>query len=224
MMSATDSAGDFWDIVIVGAGGFGRELLEMMWDVFSPQRFRFKGFLGLGRDTGDPRIQELNTQVLADPEAYRPEPRDRFLLAIGDMDARRRTVESILGHGGKFLSFVHPQAHVASTAELGDGVVIYPFAVISNQARLADFVHLNYFASVGHDCRLGRYCLLAPYGTLNGFATLEDEVYISTHGTVAPGRTMHSRSKLSANSACMRDAAANTLVFGVPGRQVPRLG
>ncbi len=185
MIYPTDSADDIWDIVIVGAGGFGRELLEMMRDVFSPQRFRFKGFLGRGAD--DPKLQELSAQVLADPESYRPALRDRFLLAIGDMDARRRTVESIRAKDGKFLSFVHPQAHVASTAELGEGVVIYPFAVVSNQARLADFVHLNYFASVGHDCCVGRYCLLAPYGTLNGFVTLEDEVYISTHGTVAPG-------------------------------------
>ncbi len=116
-----------------------------------------------------------------------PAPNDRFLLAIGEMDARRRTVESIQARGGQFLPFVHPLARVASTAVLGTGAVVYPFAVVSNQTQLGDFVHLNYYASVGHDCRLGRYCLLAPYATLNGFVTLDDEVYISTHGTVAPG-------------------------------------
>ena len=136
------------------------------------------------------------------------------------MEVRRRVVETIEAKGGKFESFVHPKAHIASTAEIGMGAVIFPFATVSNQATIAPHVHLNYYASVGHDCRVGRHCLLAPYGTLNGFVTLEDDVYISTHGTVAPGRTMRQGSKLSANSACMQDAEPNTIVFGVPGRHV----
>jgi sugar O-acyltransferase (sialic acid O-acetyltransferase NeuD family) len=212
---------DLQELVIVGAGGFGRELLEMLPDVFPTDQFRLKGFLA--RDVCDLESHGLDAKVLGDPEDYRPEATDRFLLAIGDIDARRTTVESIQSRGGQFVRFVHPLARIARTATLGQGAVIYPFAVVSNQSQLADFVHLNYYASVGHDCRVGRYCLLAPYGTLNGCVTLEDEVYISTHGTVAPGRTMHYRSKLSANSACMRDAAANSLIFGVPGKQVPRL-
>jgi serine acetyltransferase len=64
---------------------------------------------------------------------------------------------------------------------------------------------------------------LAPYGTLNGFVQLDDEVYISTHGTVAPGKRLGRRCKLSANSACMQDADEGMLIFGVPGRQVRRL-
>ena len=165
----------------------------------------------------------IEAPILGDPEQYQPEPNDRLLLAIGYMDVRRRAVEALEGRGGQFESFVHPLARVASTAEVGQGAVIYPFAVVSNNARLGAHIHLNYYASIGHDCRLGKYCLLAPYATLNGFVKLEDEVYVSTHGTVAPGRQMGRRSKLSANSACMQDADENTLIFGVPGRQVRRM-
>lgn len=209
------------NLVIVGAGGFGRELYEMLWDAFSPTQYRFKGFLA--RDAGELERCGVAERVLADPEQYRPEPDDRLLLAIGAMDARRRVVDALESAGGEFVSFVHPLARVAATAELGVGAVIYPFAVVSNRASLAPHVHLNYYASIGHDCQLGRYCLLAPYATLNGFVQLADEVYISTHATVAPGRRLGRRCKLSANSACMQDAADDMLIFGVPGRQVRRL-
>ncbi len=209
------------DIIIVGAGGFGRELHSMLGDVFSPEQYRFKGFLA----ADDPGLQQwgIDAPVLGDPEHYAPASDDRFLLAIGYMDVRRRVVEAIEGKGGTFETFAHPKAQIATTAEIGSGAVIYPLATVSNQAKLAPHVHLNYYASVGHDCRVGRYCLLAPYGTLNGFVALEDEVYISTHGTVAPGRTMRHGSKLSANSACMQDAEPNAFVFGVPGRHVQKL-
>ena len=33
------------DLIIIGAGGFGRELHVMLWDSFSQEEYRFKGFL-----------------------------------------------------------------------------------------------------------------------------------------------------------------------------------
>ena len=205
------------DIVIIGAGGFARELHEMLWDVYPRKDYRFKGFLG--QTSSDLRSFGIEHDVLSDPDDYDPQPSDRFVLAIGAMDARQRICDSLAAKGAKFLSFVHPRALVASTAQLGTGSVVYPFAVVSNRARTGRLVHLNYYASIGHDSSAGSFCLLAPYATLNGFCNLEDQVYISTHATVAPGVRIATRSKVSANTAVMKDVPADTFVFGVPGRQ-----
>ncbi len=209
------------EIVIVGAGGFAREMQCMLPEFMGNARYRFKGFLG--QDQGVASDVDISDQLLGDPEDYVPEPEDRFLLAIGNMDARRRTFEAILPKGGRFLTLVHPRAYVAPSAKLAEGVIIYPFAAVSNNARLEAGVKLNYYASVGHDTHLGRYCLLAPYATVNGFGILEQEVYLSTHSTVAPQVRVGMRTKLSANSAAMRDVPADSLVFGVPGRVVRRM-
>ncbi len=210
-----------YNLIIVGAGGFGRELAEMLWDVFSPSEYRLAGFLAQGQAhiTAD----GLDLPVLGDPEQYQPSSSDRLVMAIGHMNARRKVIEALEGRGGRFVSFVHPLARVAKTATIGEGAVIYPMAVVSNSSILEPHVHLNYYASVGHDCRVGRYCLLAPYATLNGFVDLDTEVYMSTHSTVVPGKKIGARSKVSANSACMHHAGPNMMVFGVPGRQVKRL-
>lgn len=209
-----------WNIVIVGAGGFGREVRHIFHDQIASHESRFKGFLG--KDHGvapDPRIQ---SQLLGDPEAYSPQPQDRFLLAIGHMETRRRVVECLESKGGRFLTLVHPSAFVASSAQLGEGVLIYPRSVVSHEAFLADHVKLNYFTCVGHNAQLGRYCLLAPYATVNGFGVLEDDVYLSTHTTVGPQVRIGARSKLSANSAVTQDVPPDSFVFGVPGRVVSR--
>lgn len=209
------------DIVIVGAGGFAREMHCLLPEFLADATWRFKGYLG--RDQGVASQVDISHQLLGDPEAYAPAPDDRFVLAIGNMDARRRTFEAITEKGGRFLTIVHPRAYVANTAQLAEGVVIYPFAAVSNNARLDVGVKLNYYASVGHDTQLGSYCLLAPYATVNGFGILEEEVYLSTHSTIAPQVRVGARSKLSANSAAMRDVPADSLVFGVPGRVVRRI-
>lgn len=201
------------DLIIVGAGGFGRELHAMLWDVFSPQEYRFKGFLA--NETNE--LAQRIGPVLGPPMTYAPQESDRFLLAIGHMDARARTTRAISQKGGRFVSYIHPTAIVANTATIGVGAVIYPYAVVSNSATLADQVHLNYFASVGHDVKVGRCCLLAPYATLNGFCVLEDFAYMSTHATVVVAKRVGTRSKISANSTVQHDVPPDSFVYGVPG-------
>lgn len=207
------------DLVIVGAGGFGRELHAMLWDGFSQDEYRFKGFLA--DETNE--LAEAHGPVVGSPEHYEPAESDRFLLAIGYMEARERITRTLADRGGTFASYIHPQAFIANTASIGEGAVIYPFAVVSNSARVAAHVHLNYFASVGHDVEVGRCCLLAPYATLNGFSSIEDCVYMSTHATVVVAKRVGARSKISANSTVQHDVAADSFVFGVPG-QVRRKG
>ncbi len=207
------------DLIIVGAGGFGRELHALLWDVYTSETHRFKGFLA---DQTNPRATRLGP-ILATPEAYQPTATDRFLLAIGDMEARRRISQSVARRGGQFASYIHPTAYIARTATIGLGAVIYPLATVSNAAQLEDHVHLNYYASVGHDAKVGGCCLLAPYATLNGFTVLEEEVYVSTHATVVVGQRVGARSTISANSAVMRDVPTDSMVFGVPGRVVRRM-
>lgn len=209
-----------YQIVIVGAGGFGREVLPLIADSLDPQRYEIKGYLG--QDDAGLRGYDIPGRWLGDPEQYEPQPQDRFILAIGNMHARKRVVESLVGRGGEFVSLVHPRAYVAPTAKLGKGVVIYPFACVSNCATVGDYAHLSIYASLGHDCVTGKYCLMAPYATTNGFVQLGDEVYLSTHSTVVPGCQVGARTIVSANSAVMRSVAENCFVFGVPGKVIPR--
>ena len=209
------------NIVIVGAGGFGREVRNLLPSFLPEQPFGFKGFLG--EDVGVPAEEDISGEILAVPEEYQPVAGDRFVLAIGNMAARRRTVEAICAKGGEFLTLVHPTAFVASSARLGPGVLIYPFAAVSNNAILEDGVKLNYFSSVGHDTFLGKHCLLAPYATVNGFGHLEEDVYLSTHSTVAPQVRVGAGSVVSANSAVMKSVPTDSFVFGVPGRVVRKL-
>ncbi len=209
------------NVVIVGAGGFAREMHELLPSFLVGTKYTFQGFLG--RDCGSLTASQLGGPLLGDPERYSPSQDQRFVLAIGEMEARLRIVDRLQCQGGQFLTLIHPRALVASTAELASGVIIYPFAAVSNNAKLDACVKLNYYASVGHDTQLGKCCLLAPYATVNGFSVLEDGCYMSTHSTVAPQVRMGEQAKLSANSAAMQNVPPNSIVFGVPGRAVRRV-
>ncbi|MEM8680199.1 MAG: acetyltransferase [Planctomycetota bacterium] len=209
------------DLIIVGAGGFAREMHGLLPSFNLGPHVRFRGYLA--QDTGVAARTDVSDQILASPEDYQPQAHDRFVLAIGNMPARQRVVDALQQKAGRFLTLVHPLAMVADSAQLDEGVIVYPFAAVSNGAHLGEFTKLNYYASAGHDSVTGRCCLLAPYATINGFARLADYVYLSTHSTVAPQVQVGSQSILSANSAAMHDVPEHSFVFGVPGRVTRRM-
>ena len=210
------------DVVIVGAGGFGREILGWLWQCFSPDEYRLKGVLARAGDEHNLFDFDVEVGVIGDPESYEPHDNERFILAIGGMEARRRTVEALTLRGAQFLTMIHPTAVVAESAKIGEGAVLYPFVTVSNEANLDCFVHLSLYASAGHDARIGRFCLLSPYSTLNGFAVLDDEVFMGSHSMVGPGHSVGRESRISANTSVLHDVPAISFVHGVPGRSTKR--
>lgn len=211
-----------YDLVIIGAGGFGRELLPWIGDCFDPAEYRLRGFL----DANPQALAGYGIElpVVESPQDYRPQPNDRLLLALGDVATRAQIAGLLEEKGGRFATMIHPTAVISSTAQIGAGALIYPYAVISNQAVLEPHVHLSLYASVGHDARVGSFSLLSPYATLNGAAAVGREVFLGTHATVAPGVQVGDDVRISANSAAMRDVPPGSMVFGVPGKTVRRPG
>lgn len=204
------------DIVIVGAGGFGREVYHWIRDSFSPSEYRIKGFLS--RNHRELDGFSLEETILGDENSYSAQEDDRFLFAIGSIETKKRVVERMKLGNAQFLTLIHPTAVVASSARIGEGVVICPFALVSNQVVLGDFVMMNFYASVGHDTTVGAYSIFSPYATANGFVQLEAEVFLGTHATVAAYRKVGRGARVSANSVAMEDVPARSFVFGVPGK------
>ena len=203
-------------ILIVGAGGFGREVLQWALAAWPTRSSLLAGFL-----SDDPnRLDGFATglSVASSVDDYRPVPGDYLLLGIGVPYARRRVAERLALRGVQFMSLIHPSAVVASTAVIGQGSIVCPFAVISDSAKLGRCVLVNYHASLGHDSAVGDYAVMSPYAGLGGGAKIGDEVFLGLHASVGPGRVVGARSKVSANSCVLADAMDDSIVFGVPGR------
>ncbi len=205
-------------ILIVGGGGFGREVYCWMRDAWPAARDRFTGFLD-----ADPSRGGAEGGVIGDPDTYQPLPGDGLLLGVGIPVVRRRLAEVLLARGGRFLTLVHPTAVVVPSAVVGEGTIVCPHGIVSDAATLGRGVLVNYHASVAHDASVGDYGVLSPYATLGGFARVGADVFLGLHASVGPGRRVGDRSKVSANSSALADVPTDTLVYGVPGRHGPLL-
>lgn len=203
-------------ILIVGAGGFGREVLLWARDTWPTVATRITGFLA-----ADAAGRPGPLPIVGDPATFEPQPGDGLLLAIGIPGIRRSVAEGLLMRGAEFLTLIHPTAIVASTASLGPGSIICPCAIVSDAASVGRCGLLNYHASVAHDSAMGNFAVLSPYAALAGGATVADDVFLGMHATVGPGVAIGPRSKVAANSCALNDVPGDSLVHGVPGRIAP---
>jgi sugar O-acyltransferase (sialic acid O-acetyltransferase NeuD family) len=208
-------------ILIVGAGGFGREVLHWARAAWPDAGSLIAGFLSADRDILAGRPDAL--PILGDPATFTPQPGDAFLLAIGIPGVRRRVAESLSARGAEFLTLVHPTAIIAPTAALGPGTVVCPHAIVSDAAQVGRCVLVNYHASLAHDSVAGDFAVLSPYATLAGGACIGADVFLGLHASVGPGVTVGHCSKVAANSCALADVPPESLVHGVPGRITPLL-
>jgi sugar O-acyltransferase (sialic acid O-acetyltransferase NeuD family) len=204
------------DIVIVGAGGFGREVYQWAKDSLPGDHYRLKGFLSSRPDDLDGF--GIAEKVLGDDASYAVQENDRFVFAIGNIEAKKHSVERMKARGIKCVTLIHPTAVVASSALIGEGVILCPFVLVSDHVVLGDFVMMNFYSSCGHDTKVGKYGMFSPYATANGFVNMEDEVFLGSHATITGYRKVGAGAKISANSVAMHDVPAGGFVFGVPGK------
>jgi sugar O-acyltransferase (sialic acid O-acetyltransferase NeuD family) len=208
-------------LVIVGAGGFGREVLRWACDAWPSHAGLVAGFLS--DDPGRLRGHSTELPILESPETYVSRRGDYLLLAIGIPEARRAVAEGLRDRGCSFVSLVHPTAIVAPSASIGSGSILCPFSILSDAAAVGEFVLMNYHTSLGHDATAGDFSVLSPYATLGGSASIGPDVFLGLHASVGPGVSCGPRVKISSNSTALSNAPADAFVYGVPGRVGPRI-
>ncbi len=202
------------DLLIIGAGGFGREIAE--YARMSRTPCRVKGFLDDDESLKGRTID--GTCVLASTHDYRFEAADRYVVAIADPRVRRGIVERAAARGGEPFILVHPTAYVSPTAVLGDGVIVGPFAFVGPAAALNRHACLSAYASLGHDACAGEHSVLSPYAAVHGVARVEPGVFMGSGAAVLPGLRVGAGAKIAAGAIVTADVPAAALAVGNPAR------
>lgn len=212
-------------LIIVGAGGFGREVLGWVQAAHAANGGgTVKGFLDANPDALTDCGTELS--VLGDPDSYEPTPDHEFICAIGDPETKLRVVQTLEARGARFRTLQHPSVIIGPSCEIGRGSVLCPGVVLTTHVTLEAFVTLNVHTSVGHDAVIGAGSTLSAHCDVTGGARLEEGVFLGSHASVLPSVRVGTGAVVGAGSVAVRDVSAHTTVMGVPAIAVlrPRAG
>ncbi len=121
------------EILVFGAGGFAREVKDVL-DAMADagNQVRCVGFL----DDSDRNQGALLNEVPVVGEKKRSPNGKKgqdFLVGIGDPAIKRKIVEKISRHGGKFAKGFNPNAVSTRFVEIGEGTIITAGVIITNR-------------------------------------------------------------------------------------------
>lgn len=207
------------NLVIIAAGGCGREVFQWAKDVNEKEkRWNIKGFI-------DDNINALDglkcdVPVLETIDGYEIKPDDEFVCCIGNSKTRKQVIDKLKVKGAAFTSLIHPNAVIADSCTLGEGVIIYPFALISDNAIIGDGCIVNMHSSVAHDSVLGEYCTISAHCDITGMCKLGDRVFMGSASHVVPGAKIGDDVYICAGSTVMARVGDGNKVLGNPARIV----
>lgn len=206
------------NLIIIGAGSFGREVFS--WSKQCQTYFNFKGFLDNRPNILDnynyPKI------ILGSSETYIPEQNDVFICALGDPMLKKTLCEKLLLKGAIFTNIIHKSVHIANNVKLGIGIIVCPNTILSSDCQIKDFVNLNMSINVGHDVIIGKYCQINSNSTLSGFSELGDESVMHGHSYLLPSIKIGKNCIVGAGSVVLKNVNNNCTVYGNPARIISK--
>lgn len=205
------------DLYIVGAGGCGREVLQIIKDIHRLQgpRWNIMGFLD---DTEAPLAgKACDYGVVGTIVDYMPKENDVLVMAIADPQAKRKLSKMLLERGAVFETVIHPEAHIGEFNSIGMGAVIYRGFSMSVNIHIGDFATLL-DCLIGHDVSIGDYFTVCGLTGIAGNVRIGDGVYIGTHCAIAPHAVIEDDAYVGIGSIVLRRVKAGKKVFGNPAR------
>ena len=210
-----------WTTLIVGAGGHGQVVADILLQVNDKQGVgttAVESFAFVDDDSTLVGERFLDLPVVGTLDDLRKLSAESHVVAIGHNRVRARVFRELLERKSKLLSAVHPSTVVASSAEIGKGVVICAGVVVNPLAELSDGVILNTACTVDHHARVGPFAHIAPGAHLGGNVTVGEGVLIGIGASIVPGVTIGAWAVIGAGAAVVRDVEADVVVVGVPAR------
>ncbi|WP_318643098.1 acetyltransferase [Flavobacterium ardleyense] len=206
------------DLIIVGASGFGREVLQWIKDSNkSNKSWDIKGFI-------DDNLSALegydcDYKVIDSIKNYSPRENDYFAIAIALPKVKKIVVEILQTKGAKFATIIHPTAIVGEFCELGEGIVMTPNAKISPNVKIGNFATIL-GSSFGHDAVVGDFCTITGNCSINGYVSLGEGSFIGSNSCIAPGKKVGAWSLVAMGSMVIMNVKAGTKVMGNPARKI----
>lgn len=207
-------------LVIVGTGGFAREVLWLVQEMnkASETPVQLLGFIGENAGERLGGVPILGN----DNWAFQQLDRDvRFVVAIGAGDIRRKTAIRYLEQGFRAYHLVHPSVQMGDDVSLGQGSILCAGAVLTTNVQIGDFTIVNINATVGHDAVLGHFVTIHPGTNISGAVRLADNVELGSGSVVLPGIEAGEGAVLGAGGVALGPLEAGKRYVGIPAMEIP---
>ena len=212
------------NIVILGAGGFGREVLDIIIAQNKvSKRWKILGFVDENPElkgkvlNGYPVLGSFDWFSKIDLKEI------RVVCAIGDNISKKKVVEKAKGLGLRFANVVHPSVIMTEFVTLGEGVIICAGCILTNQITIGNHVIINLDVTIGHDSIIEDFCTLSPGVHISGRNKIGEGANVGTGAVTIQGIVIGRWSIIGAGAVVAQDIPDKVVAVGVPAKPIKQI-
>lgn len=201
------------NIVIIGAGEFGREVIWLLEDINK----RSPRYVILGYVDDDEKKQNLEYH------GYRVLGKIEHLLelqkccpvsaviAMQDGSARRQIAERLVGFDS-WETLIHPTAIISDTVKIGQGSIVCANVTISVDTLIGCHCIFYLSSTIGNDCTLGDFVSVMSNCSVGEHAGIGSESFLAARSFVAPNKSIGKHVQVGAGSSVLKDVKDGAVV------------
>lgn len=192
------------DIVIIGAGGIGREVAYFIEEINEVNpTWNILGFID---ENSEMHNKELNGYKvlggLNDLTELNFKP--YVVVAIANCDVKKNIVERLEGKFN-FATIIYPTVRVSKYIEIGEGSIIYPGVILTVNTKIGNHVIISGNCGIGHDTVIGDYSSVLWGSNFSGYDTIGKECFIGVGTTIIQGINISDGNRISAGMTVTED-------------------
>ncbi|MDR6301803.1 acetyltransferase [Mesonia maritima] len=208
-------------IVIVGAGGFGREvkmLIDQINNANSTPLYEIEGFY----DDAEGLPNLINGIPLLGSLKNLSERNDLISVAlgVGIPKVKKEIALSLKNKNFRFPTLIHPNVYMGDEVNIGKGSIICANNIITCNINMENFVTLNLSCTTGHDTFIGDFCSFMPSVNISGEVKIKESVYVGTGAKIINQLEIGENTTIGAGAVVAKSLPANCTAVGIPAKPI----
>ena len=208
------------DLVIIGAGGFGREVAWLVERINREEKtWNLKGFV----DDQQPVGTKVNQYtVIGTTESIKQSKKDLYVVcAVGNAKTRKRIIQSLENTKTiHFATVTDPSVIHSDEITIGEGSILCAGTILTTNITIGKHVIINLDCTVGHDAVIEDYTTLYPSVNVSGMTTIGTGSEIGTGVNIIQGKTIAQDVIVGAGGVVVKDLLESGTYAGIPAKRI----
>jgi len=206
------------NIIIIGAGGFGREVAWLVKRINQTKpTWNLLGFIDDCEEFHGSTIDGYH--VIGGMDLLHEYKNSAMVVcAIGTSQTRKEIVNKL--DGFRFATLIDPSVIISDKVKIGEGSIICAGSILTVNIELGNHTIINLDCTVGHDAHLHNYVTLYPSVNISGNTVLGDCVEMGTGSQIIQGIKINNNTIVGAGAVVVKDITEPGTYAGVPAKKL----